>query len=589
MKQKTLSLFRVSLLACGPLLAQNLDTVLPDPVPKQVEPVKEAARPSVGKALQEAYEADGIFMGAREGEEILVGRLRKVRVVGDEALAIPKPAPDAGPLEVAGVPLMGIEAAEVLFGPFLDRPVSRESLERMQQVVRLYFAQLNRPFSLVYVPPQDITEGEVRLVVRESVVGQVRVEGNSAFSDRSYLSRIGVAPGTPLDSKRIRDGLDRINLNPFREAAAEFAKGKEPGTADLRIRANDRTPWRLHGGFNNGGSQSTTEERVSAGIDWGNAFGAGHLATLQWTSDMDAEHSRAVSGNYLADLPGGRSLTAFGAYSEIEGKTGPEFDQSGKSWQLGANLEWPLGDAPGRWTLGVDFKYSDNNLDFIQPPFIIPITDNTTHVVQARAGYRGSVADAWGSTAYGLRLTLSPGGLGDKNEREPFELARAGADPRYVIGHLDLHRETRLPRDFSWSVQVDGQLASANLLGSETLAGGGMHSVRGYEEGEVYGDNGFVLRQEFQWPMLRPAFRASGGLRQDALRLFLFQDAATLWNTDPLEGEERIDLASGGVGLTYQYGRNLTLRVAHGWQFLESGSGDSGDDARTHFHLNVGF
>jgi hemolysin activation/secretion protein len=578
----------IGLLAGGAILsAQNLDTVLPDPVPKQVTPVEQDP-PEAPLSLEEvraAFAEQGEGLAAVEGEEVLLSTLRGVRVAGDAADLAAAPDPAEAPVHVSGFPPLGAETAELLFSPFLDRPVSVESVERMQQTLRLYLAQVGRPFSLVYTPPQDITDGVIDFVVRESVIGQLRVDGNQAFSDRSYLSRIALEPGSPLDAVAISSGLDRINFNPFRDAAAEFAAGSAPGTTDVVLRANDRAPWRLHGGVNNTGSTSTTEERVTVGVDWGNVFGSGHLATLQWTSDVDAKYSRAISGNYIADLPGGNSFTLFGAYSEIESKTAPEFDQAGESWQAGVNYDLTL-SATRRVQFGFDFKSSDNNLDFIQPPFVIPVVDNRTHIVQARAQYRGTLQDVLGSTSFGIKLTASPGGLTSENDDESFEAARAGAEAAYVYGNADLFRDTRLPRGWNWTVQAELQQSDGNLLGSEQMSGGGIYSVRGYEEGEVIADNGVLIRQELQLPPLRPL---QGGGINDMLRAYLFLDYARLWNEDQLEGEGTTELFSLGAGFSYQLSRHLTAQFAYGWQLEESGVSSSGDDQRAHFNLNLSF
>lgn len=385
-------------------------------------------------------------------------------------------------------------------------------------------------------------------------------------------------------------GIDRINANAFRQAAAKFSKGEQPATVDLVVQTNERFPLRAFTGINNTGSPSTSEDRFVAGVNWGNAFGRADQMTLQWTSDYDAKYSRAVSGNYIADLPGGNSLTLFGAFSEIESKTTPDFDQAGESWQVGLNVDVPLAPHGPRYEhrlqFGLDFKSSDNNLDFLQPPFIIPVVDNRTHILQARAQYRGTLQDARGSTSFGAKLTASPGGLTSDNEDETFEAARAGAEATYFYGNLNLFRDTRLAQGWNWTLQAEFQQANGNLLGSEQMSGGGFYSVRGYEEGEVIGDNGFLIRQELLLPPLRP-LRLTG--TPDMFRAFLFLDYAQLCNQDQLEGEGTTDLFSLGAGFNYQLSRHLSAQFAYGWQLEDSGSSSSGDDQRAHFNLNLSF
>lgn len=585
--------FLIWIFFLAPLHAQNLDQVMPAPVPQLVEPAEPETAPASPESLAaEILDDEEVLIWAAPGEEVILPKLKGVRVVGTPAAVDPSALSESEPLvsEVGSSELR--ENILLLLSLYLDEPASMESIERMVQALRLLLAQSGYPFSIVYVPQQDITDGFLHLVVVESRLGQISVQGSTHFSDTSYISRIPLSPGQRLDTRALGTGLDRINSNPFRDATARFAQGAEPGTADLILTTRDRLPVRLFAGYNNTGSKSTSEDRVLAGIDWGNVFGTAYLASVQWTSDPAAEHSRAISGNLISDLPGGNTLTTFGAYSEIEGKTGPEFDQQGGSWQAGINLDLPRPSSnpslSRRWILGLDFKSSDNNLDFLQPPFVVPIIDNVTHIVQARAAYRVSRTDPWGSTAYGTKLTFSPGGLTSRNNDSSFEGSRAGAEATYVYGTLDGFRLTRLPRGWTWTVRAEGQLASTNLLGSEGLSGGGLHSVRGYHEGEAIGDNGIVLRQELRAPPLRPAASVFSAQTPDSLTLYAFQDAAYLRNTDPLEGERASELASIGLGLEYQFGSNLTLLLAYGHQLTESGSG-SGDSGRLHASFTLSF
>ena len=77
---------------------------------------------------------------------------------------------------------------------------------------------------------------------------------------------------------------------------------------------------------------------------------------------------------------------------------------------------------------------------------------------------------------------------------------RAGARDNYVYGQLTLNRVTRLPLDFTWTVRGLLQESDANLLPSEQFGLGGYDTVRGYDEREVNGDNGFLLSTEVATP-----------------------------------------------------------------------------------------
>jgi hemolysin activation/secretion protein len=332
------------------------------------------------------------------------------------------------------------------------------------------------------------------------------------------------------------------------------------------------------------------------GFNWGNAFGLGHMMTLQWTSDFDVEHSKALSGNYTADLWNNHSVTVFGAYSEIVSVPNGGIEQEGTSWQLGLNYDIPLQPIGQRYThrvqLGFDYKSSDNNLEIAIPPFVIPISDNLTHVVQFRGKYSGTLTDSWGATSLGLQVTMSPGGLASENDDDAFDASRAFANADYIYGNLDIFRNNNLRgflEGWNWTLRGEWQVANGNLLGSEQFSGGGSQSVRGYEESEVVGDNALFFSQALQLPVMQPAVDLFDGKFRDSLRLFAFHDYARTWNVDKLAGEEPFNVQSIGAGLNYQFSTYASLRFAYGWQLKDSGTSSTGDNSRAHVSFQISY
>lgn len=576
----TLSLLSASFF----LHAQDLDRVLPAPVPNLVESIEDVTEPE--RSTQKQLDEMGLKLWATPDEDILLPELKGVRVVGAAADVDASQVNADNPLisEVGDLDLQ--EAILLLLSGYTEKPASEESIERMVSALRLLLAQVGYPFSLVFLPPQDVTEGFLHLVVVESRIGTISVEGNRYFSEKSFLSRIPLRSGDAVNVDQLNMGIERIKSNSFREATARFKKGTEPATVDLVLQTRDRRPLRIFTGYNNTGSKATTEGRHVAGLNWGNALGLGHQATLQWTSDIEAKYSRALSGNYTADLPRNHSLTFLGAYSKIEGKTEVDFDQRGESWQAGLNYDVPLSLSNAKITkrlqIGVDFKSSDNNLDFLAPPFIIQVVDNLTHVVQARAMYRLTIPDRFGVTDLGFRITVSPGGLSSSNQDEDFQAARAFAKAAYIYGNLDVTRNTRLPSGWTWLLRGQVQQSSANLLGSEAFSGGGSSTVRGYAESEVLGDNAILLSQELHLPPSSPGARV--GI-PDSLDLFLFTDYAAMHSVKKLPDETDTDLLSVGLGLNYELNRHGTLSFSYGWQLKKLNKESSSKDGRAHITM----
>jgi hemolysin activation/secretion protein len=508
------------------------------------------------------------LFAARPNEERLADKLMGMRIVAT-------PAQLADP----GFPAEGVDVTRVAWidgddfvfttAGFMDEPVSRESLDRLVMAVRLYARTHGKSFVSIYLPPQDITGGYVQIVASEAThSGEVAVQGAKYFSEKSYRNALSQEQGKPIDEARLRADVEWLNRNPFRRAVIAAEPGEEPGTTRLALRVQELAPWQLSASYDNTGTKTTGEDRVSASVLWGNALGLGHQMSYRFTADPELEHSRSHSLSYAADLPWRHSVSVFAAWSDIKSIMPEPFTQEGSSGQAGVRYVIPLRSAREGWvqsvTLGGDFKYSDNTLEFAA----LPVTDNVTHIVQGSVAYALDVTGEGQQAGVQATVFASPGGLSGRNHGRYFDASRNGAKAEYVYGRIDAQYSRALPARFFWSSTASLQVASGALLGSEQLNGGGAYAVRGFRENTAFGDEGVVLNNELHLP--GHSFQAGS----DNLDTFVFVDAASLrMRVD----EDTFELSSAGVGVNYAWKRNFTLRAAYGWQWKKlPGSRDNG-------------
>lgn len=570
------------LLPVAELSAQQLEKVLPPPVPKLVP-----ANPdeSATNALPQIT-----HFGAQAGEKVMLKQLTGIKFVSRQAQVVTNGVALTG-TDVSQTPLLQSPDFQIVLKPFLNQPVSFESLQRITFATSTYLKATGYPFISVYLPQQDITGGAVQIVVAVSRAEDiVKVEGAKYFSEQQYRSAITQKPGEPINATQLKEDIDWLNRNPFRNVTTVAQPGAKPGTTDLKLRVTERLPLRGNFGYNNTGSLVSDEDRLTTGLAWGNAFGLGHQMSYQFSTSPDFKTSVAHSGSYAMDLPWRHSVRLTGAYSELSGRVAAPLTLNGRSWQVGLRYDLPLPkprpNVTQNLSLGLDFKESDNNLLFAT----IPVTDNLTHVAQLALSYDLGITDKFGRTDFGLNAFLSPGGLTSRSRPEFYVISRAGSHPDYAYAQLSASRQTRLPLGMSWSARAQFQKSTANLLGSEQMSGGGSSSVRGYEEGEVYGDNGLLLSHELALPASSLAARFGFEKAGDSLQLFGFQDFALLWSADRLAGERRYtDLHSLGVGFRFQVRNNLSVNFAHGWQLRDSHASRAGDNSRAHLSVQASF
>lgn len=458
----------------------------------------------------------------------------------------------------------------------LDKPLTQISLERLLHEIIVFYRQHDRPIVNVVVPEQEITSNVLQLVVREGLLGKVRVKNNVWFSERAVSNGVNLHPGEPMTGREVQENLDWVNQNPFRQVRGVFTPGENRGETDLVLDVQDRFPVRFYAGYEDSGTDLTGDERWMAGFNWGNAFFLDHRLNYQFTTSSDFEKFVAHSGNYSVPLPWRHTVSLFGSYGETQADiNNPLIKLNGTSWQVGIRYAVPLPDIEKfsqDVSVGFDLKQTNNNLQFGGAQFFNTYTDVDQFVFE----YHGSYPDSFGNTSFGFSAFYSPGDLSDNNNDRAFNAARTLASADYIYTRLNAQRSTRLPGDFSWLIRGTLQFANHNLLGSEQLGLGGYSTVRGYDEREANGDEGYFLSTEIRTPPFEVlsyfGIDKLGIKIKDQLQVLAFFDCGTTKNNDLLTGEDpHVQLASVGPGVRYSITPYLSARFDYGWQLYDTG------------------
>jgi hemolysin activation/secretion protein len=487
-------------------------------------------------------------------------------------------------VQIKSVPILGGDDFAGKMGAFLGKPISLDLVNAIAAETARYFADHDHPVVSVVAPEQDVTEGVIQFVVTEARIGEVRVAGNKHFDSRHFTTRL--EPGEPVIMSTLEADTAFYGRNPFHNVVAELSPGADSGETDITLRVLDQFPLRLYTGYEDSGVPSTGEDRLYAGFNWGNVLGLDHQLSYQYTTDTEFDRLRAHSATYTIPLPWKHLLSISGTYAQSDPSLGQDFDMSGETWEVSARYTLPLRKL-GRLTheahLAYDFKSTDNNLQFGG----LEVFDTAVEISQFSAGYQAALPDKLGRTTLALRGVYSPGGMSSHNDDEAFDAARAGSQSEYWYGTLGIDRVTRLPFDLTWALSANGQIADGNLQSTEQFLLGGYATVRGYDELAASGDSGVFVRNEIYTPAI-PLLRTAGIDRfTDRLQLLAFHDFGVASVADPLDGEdENVQLQSVGVGLRWQFEKNLSLRFDYGWQIDDIGLADN---SRAHLGVTVSY
>lgn len=452
--------------------------------------------------------------------------------------------------------------------PFFGRQIDQTLLKDIQTAVQTHYRQKGFPIVDPVFPPQTVSGGVLQLVVIESKLGKVVFEGTNKWTKTEYIRKnLRLIEGEPIDEGQLTSDLNWLNRNKFRSIDALYKPGEGRLESDLVIRTSERLPLGGSLSIDNTGNRLVGETRLSAGVDWGKAFGLhDHLFSYRFITDSEFELLKAHVFTYSIFLPWRHTLTLSGSYADVKGDI-PNFPvtQQGSTYQANLRYGVPLpnlGSYRHELQLGADFRHMDNNLEFN----FVNIFAETTEIAQAMFGYSGLLPDDWGSTLVGAEVYYSPGNLTDMNDDAAFGNSYPSAEADYVYARFNLERITRLLAGFSWRVSGAYQIADGNLVPSEQLGLGGSFTVRGYEERTTAGAEGFLISNELR----APAFSVGkffDKTAKDQLQVLGFFDYGQTSNRILLANEDpHVLLKSAGVGLRYQVSRFLSVRFDYGWQ-----------------------
>jgi len=203
-------------------------------------------------------------------------------------------------------------------------------------------------------------------------------------------------------------------------------------------------------------------------------------------------------------------------------------------------------------------------------------------------GWNLNETDKQGQAAGSFSCIFAPGGL--FSDARDFQQAASSseADGHFAAFRLRLSREHQLFRQWKLNVIGEGQMATQPLVSLEQFGIGGLGSVRGYQEGEIYGDHGWYTQVELTAPPIKPSQTLEGKLVDLSLTLSAFTDYGQIYLIDPQGRDARSDLWGAGFAGSLWFGPQLSGRVAVAWPLLNSPSRSAGT-VRVSFGISAQF
>jgi hemolysin activation/secretion protein/AraC-like DNA-binding protein len=511
----------------------------------------------------------------------------------------------------------------------------------------------------VGLPPQKLTNAEVKVQITEARLAAINVTGNRWFSTANVLRALpSLHTNMLLNSHVFQRELDQANASRDRQIYPVIGPGPEPRTSALTLKVKDTFPLHARTELNNDSTPGTPDLRVNSNAQYDNLWNLNHQIGIQYsfspeqfkgndyfsTTPFDDPLIASYSGYYRIPLAGVSSVehqvesspASFG-YNEVTHKfnlppatgqpslnfyasrstseTGVQYgpssvvtnvpnvltilsQNSGDNLTLnegiGGQLSVPLPEFAGISSvllLGLDYKdysqvsYNTNNFTFIQyfttgsgqptnrtvsVPSGQPTRYTVVQYLPLNIGLNASVPDKLGTTFFNATVNFNPFGIYSGNEGFAQASYSTNARANYVTIQSGATRDLTIYKEWSVRLHADGQWADTPLISNEQYAMGGTAGVRGYLNGEAYGDNGWRATIEPRTPQVSIGMAGNEGDEVPVwVRASVFMDYGEVYRIDSfVNGARSLDFWGTGFGVTANIGNHLDARVSVAWALL---------------------
>ncbi|MDR1831514.1 MAG: outer membrane beta-barrel protein [Fusobacteriaceae bacterium] len=454
------------------------------------------------------------------------------------------------------------------------RELNYLDIKALGEELNAAYAKAGYVTTKVMLPGQDITTGELKLVVVYGKIAEIVLDGDGKRDRRSIAAAFPAEAGDILNLRDLDQGIDNLNRLESNAAAMDLVPGETFGYSRVIVASNRKKRWRAGVGYSDIGRD---KQRVRTSLELDNGFGINDSLSLYYTAD---------ARDFGRDKKAIDRTASYGAAWSFPLKTW-EFSfgfnkSSEKNYRMGAFSLYELETRTKDYSFTAGkliFRNSDHKIRF-DAGFALKgektFLDKTRLVSQDRTygvltlGVNGIWRALGGMASYEIRY--HQGLSTDAKSRDTATSIGVMPDPdalssdkkyafRKWTAAVSWYRPFALGRQrFTFRTMASGQFSRDNLFSGERITVGGFDSVRGYGTG-LSGDLGFYARTELSWVIPVPEKTGPVGRFFSRLRPYAGIDFGKVrdnYDASGKKGGPVMTAAGYSAGLRW-YGEKLTI------------------------------
>ena len=465
-------------------------------------------------------------------------------------------------------------------------------------------ANRDRQIYPVIGPGPDPGTTELTLKVKDRLPVHGRVEVNDKSSPGTPLLRVDAAAQyANLWQREHQIGFD-YNFSP-----QQFKPDNSvPAFYELPMVTSYSAFYRLPLGFGHGLREDYDEKPATFGFD--EVSRKFNLPPPTGHPDLILYGSRSVSGTPVRYGP--LAVIFTNTLANIGSQSGQQSFTFNDN--VGAKITLPLPAFAGirsALSFGADFKsyeapsFSTNltyfslyALDNFGNPVLVTnqtlrLPSNSRVALQyipLSFGWSAVRPDQYGSFAFSYSQSVFLETLASARTNFQVVAGAPGAGGNYTTVNAGLVRDQKLFGEWSALFNLNGQWSSAPLISNEQLALGGTGGVRGYQQGEIYGDTGWRASFDLRAPsIIAGHFPTETGDVPAELRCSWFMDVGQTYLIDrPTTANLSFTQWGTGVSFFLTAGEHVDARLTLAWALHDTPTTTAGN-AQAYFSIGVQF
>jgi hemolysin activation/secretion protein len=467
-----------------------------------------------------------------------------------------------------------------LYKNFLKKNISLHHIYLIADAITKKYRNAGYILTKAIVPPQEITDGVVRLDIMEGFIDRVRVKGQlkgpkqlmNAYRKRLLRSR-------PLHAKDLERYLLLIGDLPGVFVKSVLTpSNSQSGASDLTL-ILDNKPFSAHAGIDNRGTKFNGPLQFFAGASENSQLGFYEKIGIQGVATSNPEELYYFNLFYEAPVSNeGTTFRLSGAFSQSKpGSSLEVFNVEGESHTFSFNLNHPFIRSRGenlRGQLGYTHRNTETD--------ILGSLDSEDRLRILKLGMVYDFADR----LQGINLisfSISQGlNILDATEPGSLNLTRAQGKSDFTKIAGKLQRLQQLAPQWMLLGSASWQYAFEKLLASEEFGAGGVSFGRAFDPSDITGDQGLALGLELQ-----RAFDVKMKFLR-GLQAYAFFDYGSVWNRVATPtGEKQQELASTGIGARFNLTKHFSGYVELAKPLNRDVSAEGNKDPRVFFSLSA--